>query len=368
MVSSGERLDLERGGRPDRRQALHRRGRRQGLADPGAAGGQLRGGRAAAVRAAASATPAARWTSWSPSPAGGPAWTTSEIVAVLRDDRLRDLRRGPRPGPGRPAAVRAARRHRDGRVDPADRQLDHVQEDRRGDRRAGPGREGRQRRVHAGPGPARGRWRRPWSSSATSPRRPHQRPADQHGHAARARPSATRVEVDEAVATLRGDGPADLVEVTLALAARDAARWPACDGDPAAALADGRALARYRAMIAAQGGDPDAPLPRAAHTEVVTARRRRLPAAAGRAGGRRGGLAAGRRAGPARRTRSARPPASSAWSSRASGSTARPARAGAARRRARPVRPGPGRAGGRHRDRPAAAARGRRSSRERIGP
>ena len=34
------------------------------------------------------------------------------------------------------------------------------------------------------------------------------------------------VEVEESVATLRGEGPADLVEVTLALAARDAARWP----------------------------------------------------------------------------------------------------------------------------------------------
>jgi thymidine phosphorylase len=41
--------------------------------------------------------------------------------------------------------------------------------------------------------------------------------------------------------------------------------------DPAAALADGRAAQRYRAMIAAQGGDPDAPLPSARHTEVVTA-------------------------------------------------------------------------------------------------
>jgi thymidine phosphorylase len=41
--------------------------------------------------------------------------------------------------------------------------------------------------------------------------------------------------------------------------------------DPAQALADGRALARYRQMIAAQGGDPDAPLPAARHATVVTA-------------------------------------------------------------------------------------------------
>ena len=73
------------------------------------------------------------------------------------------------------------------------------------------------------------------------------------------------VEVGEAVATLRGEGPADLVAVTLALA-REMLRLAGLDADPAAALADGRALAAYRAMITAQGGDPDAPLPVAAHT------------------------------------------------------------------------------------------------------
>ena len=41
--------------------------------------------------------------------------------------------------------------------------------------------------------------------------------------------------------------------------------------DPGAALADGRALERYRAMIAAQGGDPEAQLPSARHAEIVTA-------------------------------------------------------------------------------------------------
>ena len=78
------------------------------------------------------------------------------------------------------------------------------------------------------------------------------------------------VEVEESVATLRGDGPADLVEVTLALAGQ-MLRLAGLDADPAAALADGRALERFRAMVAAQGGDPDAPLPRAAHAEAVTA-------------------------------------------------------------------------------------------------
>ena len=78
------------------------------------------------------------------------------------------------------------------------------------------------------------------------------------------------VEVEEAVATLRGEGPPDLVEVTLALA-REMLALAGLDADPAAALADGRGLERYRAMIAAQGGDPDAALPRARHAEVMTA-------------------------------------------------------------------------------------------------
>jgi len=78
------------------------------------------------------------------------------------------------------------------------------------------------------------------------------------------------VEVEESVEVLRGQGPGDLVEVTLALAA-EMVRLAGLSADPAAALADGRALERYRAMIAAQGGDPDAPLPSAGHTETVTA-------------------------------------------------------------------------------------------------
>jgi len=78
------------------------------------------------------------------------------------------------------------------------------------------------------------------------------------------------VEVEEAVATLRGEGPPDLVEVTLALA-REMLALAGLDADPAAALTDGRALERYRTMISAQGGDPGAALPRARHAQVVTA-------------------------------------------------------------------------------------------------
>jgi thymidine phosphorylase len=73
------------------------------------------------------------------------------------------------------------------------------------------------------------------------------------------------VEVEESVATLAGQGPPDLVEVTLALA-REMIRLAGLTADPVQALASGRALARYRDMIVAQGGDPDAPMARASHT------------------------------------------------------------------------------------------------------
>lgn len=78
------------------------------------------------------------------------------------------------------------------------------------------------------------------------------------------------LEVEEAVATLAGQGPPDLVEVVLALA-REMLVLAGIAADPAAVLADGRALTRYRAMIAAQGGDPDAPLPVASHTRSLAA-------------------------------------------------------------------------------------------------
>ncbi|WFE33658.1 thymidine phosphorylase [Micromonospora sp. WMMD975] len=79
------------------------------------------------------------------------------------------------------------------------------------------------------------------------------------------------VEVTESVEVLAGGGPADVVELTLALAREmlDAAGLP--DTDPAAALRDGRAMDAWRAMIRAQGGDPDAPMPTANEVELVTA-------------------------------------------------------------------------------------------------
>ena len=75
----------------------------------------------------------------------------------------------------------------------------------------------------------------------------------------------------ESVEVLAGGGPADVVELTLALAREmlDAAGLP--DADPAAALRDGRAMDSWRAMVRAQGGDPDAPLPVAPEVEIVRA-------------------------------------------------------------------------------------------------
>ena len=83
-------------------------------------------------------------------------------------------------------------------------------------------------------------------------------------------PSATRWRSRSRSPCCAARVPPTWCEVTLALAA-EMLRLAGIDADPAAALADGRALDRYRAMIAAQGGDPDAELPRAAVSAVVTA-------------------------------------------------------------------------------------------------
>jgi thymidine phosphorylase len=85
------------------------------------------------------------------------------------------------------------------------------------------------------------------------------------------RTAGNALEVRESVEVLAGGGPEDVVELTLALARemlRGAGRE---DVDPAERLADGSAMDAWRRMVAAQGGDPDAALPTARHTDVVTA-------------------------------------------------------------------------------------------------
>ena len=81
------------------------------------------------------------------------------------------------------------------------------------------------------------------------------------------------LEVRESVEVLAGGGPADVVDLTVALATEmlAAAGRPAGADDVRAALADGRAMDKWRAMISAQGGDPDATLPVAQATEKVLA-------------------------------------------------------------------------------------------------
>ncbi|HEX8304064.1 MAG TPA: thymidine phosphorylase [Jatrophihabitans sp.] len=79
------------------------------------------------------------------------------------------------------------------------------------------------------------------------------------------------LEVREAVEVLAGGGPPDVVELTVALAVEMLAGAGITGVDPGEALADGRAMDVWRAMIAAQGGDPDADLPGAAEKHVLSA-------------------------------------------------------------------------------------------------
>jgi thymidine phosphorylase len=79
------------------------------------------------------------------------------------------------------------------------------------------------------------------------------------------------LEVRESVEVLAGGGPEDVVELTLVLAREMLAAAGRTDVDPADALADGRAMDVWKAMIRAQGGDPDADLPVAKETHEVLA-------------------------------------------------------------------------------------------------
>ncbi|MBS4753577.1 thymidine phosphorylase [Nocardioides sp. zg-ZUI104] len=85
------------------------------------------------------------------------------------------------------------------------------------------------------------------------------------------RTAGNAIEVAESVEVLAGGGPADVVELTVALAREMLTAAGRDDIDPADKLADGSAMDVWRAMISAQGGDPDAPLPVAKESHVVTA-------------------------------------------------------------------------------------------------
>jgi thymidine phosphorylase len=85
------------------------------------------------------------------------------------------------------------------------------------------------------------------------------------------RTAGNAVEVAESLEVLAGGGPDDVVELTIALA-REMLELAGLDGkDPAQTLRDGTAMDSFRAIVAAQGGDLDQPLPIGAHSETVIA-------------------------------------------------------------------------------------------------
>ncbi len=83
------------------------------------------------------------------------------------------------------------------------------------------------------------------------------------------RTAGNALEVRESVEVLAGAGPPDVVELTVTLA-REMLAAAGIDGvDPVDRLRDGSAMDVWRRMIAAQGGDADAPLPVARETSEV---------------------------------------------------------------------------------------------------
>lgn len=78
------------------------------------------------------------------------------------------------------------------------------------------------------------------------------------------------LEVEESIEVLQGGGPADVVELTTELA-REMLALVGVDADPAENLRNGKAYDKWREMIAAQGGDNDAELPKAKHSHQILA-------------------------------------------------------------------------------------------------
>ena len=80
-------------------------------------------------------------------------------------------------------------------------------------------------------------------------------------------------EVRESVEVLAGGGPSDVVDLTVTLAEHMLELAGMTGVDVRANLSNGKAMDVWRAMVSAQGGDPDAELPVASETHVVTADR-----------------------------------------------------------------------------------------------
>ena len=86
------------------------------------------------------------------------------------------------------------------------------------------------------------------------------------------RTAGNALEVRESLDVLAGGGPSDVVELTVTLAREMIeASGASAIADPAEVLMNGKAMDVWRAMISAQGGDVDAPLPTAQSTHAVIA-------------------------------------------------------------------------------------------------
>ena len=86
------------------------------------------------------------------------------------------------------------------------------------------------------------------------------------------RTAGNALEVREAIDVLAGGGPTDVVELTVTLGREMIeASGASAVADPAEVLANGKAMDVWRAMISAQGGDVDAPLPTSQFTHEVVA-------------------------------------------------------------------------------------------------
>ena len=154
---------------------------------------------------------------------------------------------------GRQEAVRAARRHRDGREHSADLRVGHEQEDRRRQRRAGARREVRPRRVHEDAPTTRGSWRESLVAIG-----------DAHGVRTEAfitamdaplgRAVGNAIEIVECIETLQGPG---------AGGPRGSCRasWPRawCVLGGGAASDDARRSARAREALASGAGAREVP-------------------------------------------------------------------------------------------------------------
>lgn len=86
------------------------------------------------------------------------------------------------------------------------------------------------------------------------------------------RTAGNALEVTESLEMLQGKGPSDLEEITFALADEMLALC-GVKADPRETIANGTALEKWREMVGAQGGDPDAALPEASERKTIPAPR-----------------------------------------------------------------------------------------------